>query len=125
MAKRHSAVTFATVREIGRSLPGVEESTAYGSPALKVKGVLVACIAIHRSAEPNSLAVRVAFDHRAALLAEAPDVYYLTPHYDEYPFVLVRMGRVRPDALKDLLISAHRLASKSPKSRSRKPSRRV
>ncbi len=122
MAKRHTAVTFATVREIGRSLPGVEESTAYGSPALKVKGVLIACIAIHRSAERNSLAVRVAFDQRAALLAEAPDVYYLTPHYDEHPFVLVRMGRVRPDALKDLLIGAHRLASKS---KVRKPSRRV
>lgn len=118
MARKSSAVTFATVRQIGRTLPGVEESTTYGSPALKLKGVLLACIAIHRSAEPNSLAVRVALDQRDTLLAEAPDVYYVTPHYVDHPFVLVRMGRVRPDALEDLLVSARRLAAAKPRTRS-------
>jgi len=32
----------------------VEESTAYGSPALKVRGKLLACVPVHRSAEPGS-----------------------------------------------------------------------
>jgi hypothetical protein len=31
----------------------VEESTAYGSPALKVRGKLLACVPAHRSAEPG------------------------------------------------------------------------
>lgn len=31
-----STITFDTVRKIGLVLPGAEESTAYGSPALKV-----------------------------------------------------------------------------------------
>lgn len=79
-----STITFDTVREIGLTLPAVEESTAYGSPALKVRGKLLACVPTHRSAEPGSLAVRVGFDDRAELLAAAPDVYYVTNHYLNY-----------------------------------------
>jgi len=72
-----STINFDTVRRIGLALPGVEESTAYGSPALKVRGKLLACVPAHRSAEPGSLAVRVGFEDRAELLAAAPDVYLL------------------------------------------------
>jgi hypothetical protein len=56
-----------------------------------------------RSAEPDSLAVSIDFDQRAEFLAEAPDVYYLTDHYVNYPVVLVRLSRIHLDALKDLL----------------------
>ncbi len=68
-----STINFDTVRNIGLTLPGVEESTAYGSPALKVHGKLLACVPAHRSAEPGSLVVRVGFGDRAELLAAAPD----------------------------------------------------
>ena len=85
-SKKHgSTINFDTVRKIGLRLPGVEESTAYGSPALKVRGKLLACVPTHRSAEPGSLAVRVDFDDRAELLAAAPDVYYVTDHYLNTP----------------------------------------
>ena len=67
-----STIDFDTVRNIGLALPGVEESTAYGSPALKVHGKLLACIAVNRSAEPGSLAVRVDFDDRAELSLRTP-----------------------------------------------------
>ena len=60
-----SKIKFDTVRKIGLALPGVEESTAYGSPALKVRGKMLACVPTHRSAQPGSLAVRVGFDDRA------------------------------------------------------------
>jgi hypothetical protein len=94
---------FDAVRKIALSLPDVEESTTYGSPALKVRGKLLACIAIHRSAEPESLAVRVGFDARMELIAAAPDIYYVTDHYLNYPVVLVRLSRIRHDTLRDLL----------------------
>ena len=58
-------VTFDTVREIGLALPDVEEATIYRLPALKVRGKLLACLAVHKSAEPGSLAVRMDFDQRA------------------------------------------------------------
>ena len=111
--KPKSTIDFDTVRKIGLALPGVEESTAYGSPALKVHGKLLACIAINRSAEPGSLAVRVDFDDRAELLAADPDVYYVTDHYVGYNAVLVRLSRVTPDVLRDLLGMAHKFVTRN------------
>jgi hypothetical protein len=100
---RKSADPFALVREIGRILPGVEESTAFGQPALKIRGKLLACIASHRSAEPGSLVVRIDFEDRAELLAADPNVYYVTEHYVGYTSVLVRLDRVSREMLRDLL----------------------
>ena len=106
-----STIDFDTVRKIGLTLPGVEESTSYGAPALKVHGKLLACVPTHRSAEPGSLVVRVDFNARAELLAAAPDVYYVTEHYLNYTAVLVRMSRVTPDALRDFLGMAHKFVT--------------
>ena len=68
-------INFDTVRDVALKLPGVEESTAYGFPALKVHGKLLACVPANRSAEPASLVVRVDFDDRAELLETDPTVY--------------------------------------------------
>ena len=65
----------------------------------------------HRTAEPNSLVVRVSFEDRAVLLAEAPDVYYLKDHYVGYTCVLVRLHRVTRDVLRDLLGMAHKFVT--------------
>src|SRR5271165_2680458 len=97
------AIDFNTVRKLAHELADVEESTTYRSPCLKVRGQLLTCIPVHKSAEPGSLAVRIDLDRRAELLAEAPDVYYLTDHYANHPMVLVRLARIHHDALKDLL----------------------
>ena len=111
-------ITFDTIREIGEQLPGTEVGTAYGSPALKVNGRLYAVIAINKEAEPNSLALHLAdFEQREALLAEDPGTYYVKPHYERYPVVLVRLACVTRDALEDLLRGAHRAVSSKPSAR--------
>jgi hypothetical protein len=107
-----STIDFGAVRDIGLTLSGVEESTAYGQPALKINGKLLACLPAHRSAEPGSLVVRVDFADRAALLAEAPEIYYLTDHYVEYNAVLVRLARVNPSVLRDLLGVAYKFVTR-------------
>ena len=93
------------------ALPDVEESTIHGAPSLKVRGRLLACPALHQSAEPGSLAVRIGFDQRAELLATEPRVYYVTDHYVNYPTVLVRLSQVHRDSLRDLLGMAWRFVS--------------
>ncbi|HKI10945.1 MAG TPA: MmcQ/YjbR family DNA-binding protein [Candidatus Acidoferrum sp.] len=117
-----STINFDTVRKIGLALPGVEESTAYGQPALKIHGKLLACVPANRSAEPASLAVRVDFDDRAELLAADPDVYYVTDHYVGYTAVLVRLSRVSSDVLRDLLGMAYKFVTRNaaPRPRARK-----
>jgi hypothetical protein len=109
MAK--NKVDLDTLRKVALGLADVEEATAYGSPAFKVRGSLLACIAINKSAEPGSLVVRVDFAQRAELIAAAPDIYYLTDHYESYPSVLVRLSRIHPDALRDLLGMAWRFVT--------------
>jgi hypothetical protein len=116
-----STIDFDTVRKIGLTLSGVEASTAWGAPALKARGKLLACVPTHHSAEPGSLMVRTDFDDRAELLAAAPDVYYVTDHYVAYTAVLVRMSHVTPDVLRDLLGMAHKFVTASDAGRS--PSR--
>ena len=108
---RPDRINFDAVRKIGLRLPHVENGTMYGSPALKVQGKLLACLAIHKSAEPGSLAVRIDFEQRDELISADPDTYYLTDHYVDYPVVLVRLSRIHPDALRDLLGAAWRFVS--------------
>jgi hypothetical protein len=121
-----STIDFDTVRKIGLKLPGVEASTAWGAPALKVRGKLLACVPTHHSAEPGSLMVRVDFDDRAELLAADPDVYYVTDHYVGYTAVLARLSRVTQEVLRDLLGMVHKFvtaseARRSPSRNRRKP----
>lgn len=83
----------------------------YGATALKVRGRMFACGASHRSAEPGTLVALVGFDARDELIAADPATYYLTDHYVGYPSVLVRLRRVRKEALNDLLLMAWRYVS--------------
>jgi len=110
-------VTFKTVRQIALSLDNVEETTSYGTPAFKVNGALLA--RLHQDNE--SLVVRVDFEQRAELMAADPDTYYITDHYLNYQWILVRMSRVHSDALQDLLRGAWRSAASSKR---KAPSRR-
>lgn len=89
--------------KIGAGLPDVERTTSWGAPALKVHGKMMACQAINKAAEPNTLAVCMPIPNRDELIAADPDTYYLKPHYENYPCVLVRLSRIQSDALRDLL----------------------
>ena len=103
--------TFAAVEAFGRALPGVEVTTAWGQPALKVRGRMFVCIASHKSAEPNSLVVRMTFADRDARVENDPGTCYLKTHYLNHPCVLVRLSRIRLDALRDLVVGAYRFVS--------------
>ena len=114
MSKRaqKAADPFEIVRTVGLALPDVEATTKYdGSPVLKSGGCFMAGLATHRSAEPDTLVVRVGLDDRELLIEDAPETYYLTDYYRSYPLVLVRLSRLEPDALRDLLSVSWRLTT--------------
>jgi hypothetical protein len=94
-------------------LPDVVDGTTRGKLALRVRGKLMAFVAIHRSAEPETLAVRIDFEQRAGLLSEAPETYYLTEHYRSYPVVLVRLSQLPIDQIRDLLSASWRFVTSS------------
>jgi hypothetical protein len=114
------ASRFTLVESIGRTLPDVEVTTTWGKPTLKVRGKMFVCIASHKSAEPDTLVVMMDFPDRDALIEEDPDTYYLKEHYVGYPCVLVRLARVHPEALRDLVVGAHRYISAKSRSSGRR-----
>jgi hypothetical protein len=108
---------FEIVKAVGLALPDVVATTKYdGSPVLKAGGSFMAGLATHRSAEPETLVVRVSLEERDGLIEDAPETYYVTDYYRRYPIVLVRLSRIDRDALRDLLSVSWRLAlAKAPK----------
>src|SRR5437660_6821024 len=100
-------VTFETVRQIAHTLPSAEESTSYGTPAFKVKGKLFA----RQHQDGESLVVGVDFEEREEMMSAEPEKFYISDHYLKYPWMLVRMSKVRPDELRDLLTGSWRRAA--------------
>ena len=54
------------------------------------------------------------FEDKEALLRSDPEVFFTTPHYDGYAYVLVRLDRIGRDQLAELVEDAWRL--RAPKS---------
>jgi hypothetical protein len=98
--------TWDDVVEIGTRLPGVEVGTSFRTPALRVRGKGMCRLRTN----PDALVLRVAdLGEREALLQGQPDVFFSTPHYDGYPYVLVRLQLVDPVELGELLEEAWRI----------------
>jgi hypothetical protein len=117
MAKQRG-IDFDDVRQVARTLADVEEHASARGTGFKVRGKLVACEAVHSSAEPGSLMVRIGSTEREFLLAAEPDTYYLTDHYRSYPAVLVRLSKVSRKALRERLEGAVRfVGAKRPRAR--------
>jgi len=102
-------MTFDTVRQIAQTLPGAEESTSYRTPAFKVKKKLFA----RQHQDGESLVISVDFDEREEMMNSAPEKFYITDHYLNYPWMLVRMSQVNDDELRDLLTGAWRRVGKT------------
>jgi hypothetical protein len=98
--------TWDDVIELGMRLPGVEIGTSYGAPALRVRGKGMCRL----RSNPDALVVRVTdMGEREALLQGDPQSFFTTPHYDAYPYVLVRLEAVDPVELGELLEDAWRV----------------
>jgi hypothetical protein len=98
--------SWEDVVEIGTRLPGVEVGTSFRTPALRVRGKGMCRLRTN----PDALVLRVTdIGEREALLQGQPDVFFTTPHYDGYPYVLVRLVAVDAVELGELIEEAWRL----------------
>jgi hypothetical protein len=98
--------TWEDVVAMGTRLPGVEVGTSFRTPALRVRGKGMCRL----RSEPAALVLRVSdLGERDALLQGDPGVFFSTPHYDGHPYVLVRLERVDPTELAELIEEAWRI----------------
>jgi len=98
-------ITWDTVRSLVRALPGSEEGTSYGTPAFKVGGKLF--VRLHQNSD--SIVVRIDMAERTMRMQADPKAFYITDHYQPFPWMLVRLSAVRRDDLADLLEESWRL----------------
>src|SRR5271170_891734 len=109
--KKSLRITYDIVREMALALPNVEEGRSYGAPALKMKGKLF----VRLREDLDSIVLKTTFDRREELMAADPETYYITDHYLEYEWILVRLSKVRLEVLRDLLQGAYRFALARPR----------
>ncbi|MGI8779757.1 MAG: MmcQ/YjbR family DNA-binding protein [Solirubrobacteraceae bacterium] len=94
------------VVDIGARFPGVEVGTSFGTPALRVRGKLMCRL----RTDPDALVLRVIdIGEREALLQGQSEIFFSTPHYDGYPYVLVRMEAIDAGELAELIEDVWRL----------------
>lgn len=78
--------TWDDVRRIALALPETDEIDRRGDLAWRVR--------------------TKAFGAKEALRTDDPDVYFTTPHFNGFPAVLVRLERMEPPDLEELLVEA-------------------
>jgi hypothetical protein len=98
------AAVYETARRIAHEFAGVEDGTSYGTPALKVRGKLMARV----WEDGETLVVKSTFIDRDLLIGDAPETYFFTEHYRNYEWVLVRLSVIRPAELRERLEEAWR-----------------
>jgi hypothetical protein len=103
-------VTYDTVREMALALPNVEEGTSYGTPALKVKGKLF----VRLKEDGETIVLKTTYEEREELMVHDPKTYFITDHYLNYPYILVSLKHVHPDALREMIQVSYNLAKPSP-----------
>ena len=97
------ACTWEDVVALGRELPGVEESTWYRTPSLKVGGKGFARL---RTEAEGAVMLRCPMAEKEALLASGDPAFFTTPHYDGYASILVDLDRVDRAQLAELVDGA-------------------
>ena len=110
--------SFADVRRIALALPETSERPSHGgTPAWRVKGKLFAWERPLRRSDLRALGdtapdgpllgVQVEdLGAKEALLASEPEIFLTTPHFDGYAIVLVRLDRIPPEELEELIVEA-------------------
>ena len=109
--------SFDDVRRIALALPETSEEITHGHPAWKVGGKGFVWERPLRPADlralgddaPSGPILGARVEHlvaKEALLADDPDVFFTTPHFDGYAAVLVRLERISLEVLHEVIVEA-------------------
>lgn len=92
------------VRSVCLALPGTSERLSWSRPAWFARALFA------RMWDDTVLTVKT--EERPALLATAPEIFFLHPHHERYEgLVLVRLDPLDPGELAELLAESYRIAN--------------
>jgi hypothetical protein len=110
-------VTWDDVRRAALELPEVTEESSRGLASWRVKNKLFVWERPLRNADMEALGAAAPEGEilgarvpdvgvKEALIADQPDVYFTTPHFDGYPAVLCQLERITVADLAELIVEA-------------------
>ena len=105
------------VRRIALSLPQASERLSRDLASWRVRDKLFVWERPLRPADllalgdeaPTGPVLGARVEHlvaKEALLADDPDVFFTTPHFDGYPAILVRLDRISVEDLEEVIVEA-------------------
>ena len=105
------------VRRIALALPDTSERSSRDLASWRVRDKLFVWERPLRPADlralgddaPDGPILGARVEHvvaKEALLADAPEVFFTTPHFDGYPAVLVRLDEITADDLEEVIVEA-------------------
>jgi hypothetical protein len=109
MSEKPRPLGLSSVRRIALAIANVTEGTSYGTPAFRLKKTLIA-----RMLDATTMVVKADFDVRELLVQARPDAYSVTPHYENYPWVVIDLTTVGHAELVDRFSEAVRFCDRGP-----------
>jgi len=94
--------SWQAVEAFALTLPGTAAGTSWGAPAVKV-GTKAFVSTGH---ERGSFHVRSLHEEKAVLIESDPATFWQTPHYANWPGLLVRYGSDDPDRVSIVIARA-------------------
>ena len=93
-------MTYSAVEKMLLGWPGVELSRSYGRPSLKIKGKFFTWV----KEDGDSIVIGgIDFDERNMLMETQGDVFYITDHYRNSRYVLMRLSNADRSTVEALL----------------------
>ncbi|HWZ85324.1 MAG TPA: MmcQ/YjbR family DNA-binding protein [Thermoanaerobaculia bacterium] len=96
---KRKGVTVQAARRLALELPAAVEGPCYGTPGYRVKGKLFARL----REDGATVVVGVDRDTREGLMKANPAAFFVTDHYRNFDWMLVRLAAVTLDELSDML----------------------
>lgn len=97
-------MTARQLRETALALPGTEERETWGHPTFRVRDKIFASMA-----DDGTVAtVKASPDDQAELVAADPETFGVASHVGRYGWVTVRLDRVDPGEMRELVVDAWR-----------------
>ena len=99
-------VTATQLRELALGLPGAEERETWGHPTFRVRDKIFA--SMYEGDDGVIATVKASPEDQEALIGGDPQTFGTASHVGRYGWTTIRLDRVDPDELRELVVEAWR-----------------
>ena len=97
-------MTGPQLRELALGLPGAQERETWGHPTFRVRDKIFVIL----GADGVTARLKATPEDQAELVAADPETFGIASHVGRYGWVTVRLDRVDPDEMRELVLEAWR-----------------